>query len=113
MNRLSAVLCCAILAMSASAEAGRKCRQPPKPEPPLVFYADEADVHGNGIWHRTLKPGDPEKSGKLSPAALGRFTAFHASKATPAATIACLDALIANERDPSAARACDVPSPKK
>jgi hypothetical protein len=102
-TRISALACCALLAICASAQAGEKCRRPPNPELPLVFYADAADVHRNGVWHRTPKRGEPEKAGTLAAAALARFKTFHASRPTEAATIACLDALIANERDPAGA----------
>ena len=93
----------ALAALAATAHAGQRCKKPPPPERPLVFYADDADVHADGRWHRTPKKGDPEKTGKLSPKAFDRFVAYHRSGPSTTDTIACLDALIADERD---AKAC-------
>lgn len=113
MITYTGVMKCAIvvmvLAATTSVHAGRKCRRPP-PEPPLVFYSDAADVHADRTWHRTVKPESPEKTGKLSVAAFDRFTVFRRSPAKDAEIIACLDALIADERDP--ARACAVRTKK-
>ncbi len=98
---LRASICALLVSVTTPAVAGQRCiQQKPPSEPPLVFYSDAADVHADHRWHRTPKPGGPEKAGKLSPAAFERFVAFRRSGPSDAATIACLDALIADERGP-------------
>ena len=93
----------AIVGLVARAgDAGRRCKRLPQ----IVFWSERADLHDDGKWHRATKSG--EKTGRLTADGIDRMRLLAGSGAPTTKLVACLDALIADEKSKQATRACAV-----
>ena len=99
------VALCLVCAVAGRASAGLRCIR----EPATVFWNGMVDVHADGRWHWAEDGQASVRAGKLSRAALDRFTAYAESGASEAKVLRCLDALTRDEDGRKAKRACKLP----